>query len=243
MRRTHSSILITIEVAFVNEGFSYLFGARYLEYLCKENFPAVFFPGVEIAPGVQGKYGVISRAKLEEDLSTWRYLSMAGRLHKPVRFIKRDSSLENQMAGNLKFAVEVAAYLNPQHRRLSEESDRRQILKTIVGLSYLGDIRTTVGAESSDKIDNLLQGNRLLLDKLYEPIFADVKSRCNHADQQIFPLALRNLQSRRDVLERISSINRESSRRMVVNQILTDSPSRNLRYLWSKLKKGILKGK
>ena len=187
---------------------------------------------------------MISRAKFEEDLSTWRYLSFAGRLHKPVRFAKRDASLDKALQRNLEFAVRVAAYLNPQHRQLDQESSRREVLKSLVGLSYLGDIRTAVGAESKDKIDNLLQGNRQLLDELYRPIFAVLESERGGVDyHQVFPSSLMNLQSRRDVSDRISSINRDSSRRMVINQILTDSPWRNLRYLWSKLRKGLLKGK
>lgn len=234
---------VIIEVASVHQGLSHLFGAAYLQYVCNRNFPAVFFPGVDVAPGIQGKYGVISRAKFEEDLSTWRYLSMAGRLHKPVRFVKREASLDGLLQGNLRFAVELAVYLNPLHRLLDQESDRREVLKAIVGLSYLGDIRTTVGAESKDKIDNLLEGNRQLLDKLYDPIFADFRSRSADAQGQIFPKCLMNLQSRRDVSDRISAINRDSSRRMLINQILTDSPSRNLRYAWSKLRKGLLKGR
>lgn len=49
----------------------------------------------------------------------------------------------------------------------------RDFLMTIASLSYIGDIRFAVGAENSDKIANLVNGNYKAFSDLYKKILIE----------------------------------------------------------------------
>lgn len=68
-------------------GLSSLLGAPYIYTLNKLLFPIHFNSHIDI-DGVKIKYGIVESSKLKEDLTCWNYLTMAGRLHKPVKFLK-----------------------------------------------------------------------------------------------------------------------------------------------------------
>lgn len=203
-------------------------------------FPAIFLHNIEIVSGVQGKYGVVSSETLKKDLETWELMSFAGRLHKPVRFLKEaPADIKDGLGLNLKQAVTVSQMFlkeSDQNEKVKwDDNDVDEILRGIVGLSYLGDIRMKVGAEATDKLDKILNGNRKRLEELYFPLIEkpkDVKKR--------LPQSLVGL-DRVEVRKRIERVNGRSSRRLILNQILTDSISSNVRYLISKLRKGIMK--
>lgn len=86
------------------------------------------------------KYGVISTAKLVEDLSDWTTLYVSGRLHKPVQFLvdpsgQSEAVMRCALQKNLLHALRVSALLLP------ERFDEAQLFSTIAGLSYTGDVR------------------------------------------------------------------------------------------------------
>ena len=88
------------------------------------------------------KYGVIGREALLEDLQHWRSLYVSGRLHKPVRTLTPwPADVAPAVASNLRAALGVSLLLLPERFEGSE------LLRTIVGLSYGGDVRMGDGKE------------------------------------------------------------------------------------------------
>ena len=96
-------------------------------------------------PNRQIKYGVISTHCLMEDLTEWKYLYAAGRLHKPVLVMKTNESIEDAVAINRLHAVNTSLCLLPQY--FSE----KELYMTIAALSYNGDPRMLI-AENPKKV-------------------------------------------------------------------------------------------
>jgi len=63
-------------------GATTLFGPRLLEWSGRSVFP--MHSNHIILDGRRLKYSIIGTADLREDLRTWKYLSFAGRLQKPI---------------------------------------------------------------------------------------------------------------------------------------------------------------
>jgi len=111
------------------------------------------------------KYGVVSRPDLIDDLMSWKFLYLAGRLHKPVHFLAPlDDDLQSAHLTNLQSAARTALFLLP------ETFKRRDIFMTIAGLSYHGDFRMIFG-ENPDKVRNIVSPNFDRFEKLFSPVF------------------------------------------------------------------------
>ncbi|KAK6053060.1 hypothetical protein COOONC_09437 [Cooperia oncophora] len=104
------------------------------------------------------KYGIVSTEDLQRDLLDWRWLYVAGRLHKPVL----DSNIEQ----NRRCALQAALLLLPDSFNLEE------LYEKIVSLSYTGDFRMYVG-EDKDKIKKIVLGSMEQLSDVYDPLLAD----------------------------------------------------------------------
>mmetsp|Transcript_11264 Transcript_11264/g.24264 ORF Transcript_11264/g.24264 Transcript_11264/m.24264 type:complete len:394 (-) Transcript_11264:610-1791(-) len=113
--------------------------------------------------GQMVKYGVVDAAALEDDLLTWRHLYVAGRMHKPVLTLVQDSTVLAAQQSNITSAAASALLMLPQG--FSTED----LLRTICGLSYHGDVRMGV-AEDPHKINRIVQGSRQLLEGMYLPL-------------------------------------------------------------------------
>lgn len=121
-----------------------------------------YIPDVLVV-GRRIKYGVTSRENFMNDLWHWRTLYVAGRLHKPVRFlISPSSDIRRAIRENQQHAANVAQLLLPS------QFTREDLLATIVGLSYIGDFRMGL-AEDRQKIQRILNGQA---DQLWN-IYAD----------------------------------------------------------------------
>lgn len=108
------------------------------------------------------KYGVVSIERLADELVTWRWLYLAGRLHKPVVFLKGNKGLLGEaLQINLRSAVFSALSLLPTH------FDSVALFSTIAALSYDGDVRFDVGAEDPNKIANIVRPNLDRFDLLF----------------------------------------------------------------------------
>lgn len=110
------------------------------------------------------KYGIVSTNDLVQDLLDWRYLYLAGRMHKPVVPVKgliSDGSdeIEEAQSANLMAAVSAAMLLQEtNHENTPTDSmPMSELFRTIASLSYTGDPRMTAGAEDPNKVTNLVK--------------------------------------------------------------------------------------
>ncbi|GIL94530.1 hypothetical protein Vretimale_762, partial [Volvox reticuliferus] len=112
------------------------------------------------------KYGVIEAASLERDLSLWEHLYIAGRMQKPVTPLlpAPPGPLAAAQESNLHNALAAALVLLPP--TFTEE----ELLRTLVGLSYRGDIRLAVGAEDPHKVARIVDGSWDALYSMYMPL-------------------------------------------------------------------------
>jgi translocator assembly and maintenance protein 41 len=116
---------------------------------------------------VRCKYGVIALGDLVEDLEHWNALYVAGRLHKPVKFVSGgpgaagcDVALARALAANLRHAAHAALFCLPE--RFSE----LDFYRALANLSYAGDVRMAV-AEDPDKVDAIVRGSLPHFRELY----------------------------------------------------------------------------
>lgn len=115
------------------------------------------------------KYGVISKQSSVIDLTEWSSLYFAGRLQKPVNFIKDDDVMIkflNQY--NLKNAMSLSIILLDDLKIFSE----RELYEQITRLSYLGDFRMAIGGENPNKIKNIVEKQFDEFKQLYDPILS-----------------------------------------------------------------------
>jgi mitochondrial translocator assembly and maintenance protein 41 len=98
------------------------------------------------------KYGVVSVNKLVEDLTEWRHMYLAGRLHKPVITLQADEEIEAAVQVNLDRALDASRLLLPA------EFSKRELFRSAAGLSYLGDYRMQFG-ENPKKVHNIVDPN------------------------------------------------------------------------------------
>ncbi|KAG2501264.1 hypothetical protein HYH03_001071 [Edaphochlamys debaryana] len=111
------------------------------------------------------KYGVVQADIMEHDLLYWTSLYIAGRMHKPVTHLLPmpqwlvDAELENRH-----HALATALALLPQ------TFTEHDLLTTIVGLSYRGDVRMAARAEDPAKVSRIVAGSWEGLTAMYRPL-------------------------------------------------------------------------
>uniref|UniRef100_A0A7I4Y009 Phosphatidate cytidylyltransferase, mitochondrial n=1 Tax=Haemonchus contortus TaxID=6289 RepID=A0A7I4Y009_HAECO len=111
------------------------------------------------------KYGVISTEDLNRDLLDWRWLYVAGRLHKPVLDVRPTAAIASNVEENRRCALQAALLLLP------DSFDLEKLYQKIVSLSYTGDFRMYVG-EDKDKIKKIVLGCMEYLSEVYDPLLA-----------------------------------------------------------------------
>lgn len=121
---------------------------------------------VKISDNQLIKYGVISTEALVDDLLDWSSLYVAGRLHKPVAYVKdaTNEDLRSAIKVNLENAVHTAFLLLP------EQFNQFQLYSTLTSLSYTGDIRMGI-AENDNKVANIVTANLERFKELYDSSF------------------------------------------------------------------------
>lgn len=147
---------------------SVLRAARPLIRPMQESGAGVYF-NTDVQIGERrAKYGIVGEDRFISDLQHWDSLYLAGRLHKPVlSLIDMDAALSSAQRQNLIFALHAGLLRVPARFSVPE------LLEAIVGLSYLGDVRTAL-AESPAKVRNIVEGQYQQLWALYEPLLAEV---------------------------------------------------------------------
>ena len=118
--------------------------------------------GVDESGTKRCKYGILDIHEAVTDLTDWRTLAFAGRMQKPtLGLLQGDKRLMDAQTTNLRAAMATAVLLLP------EEFNQDQLFRTIVGLSYGGDLRMVLGAERADKVSAIAEGSRDGMESLY----------------------------------------------------------------------------
>lgn len=170
------------------------------------------------------KYGIIKTDHLIDDLQNWTTLYVAGRLHKPVRFIQdwshRNKQLGTELSSNKESAIKAGLL------QLPETFKRIDLYKTITGLSYAGDFRMWFG-ENKNKVGNIVNAQFEQFDQLYTPLLKRKDSIQWDEARKVFhqdlspPVVLRNLESLpKNVRNTICRSHSESARSIESNIIL-----------------------
>ncbi|GKZ01360.1 hypothetical protein MPSEU_001087000 [Mayamaea pseudoterrestris] len=127
------------------------------------------------------KYGVVQQEDLVSDLRDWKYLYLAGRMHKPTaEIISNDSnndfeSIQHyQEKHNLPAALSASLLIMAQNEISTGNvvtCTPTQVFTHIAGLSYSGDFRTKIGAEDPNKTAKLVgaPGQLQRFQTLYQP--------------------------------------------------------------------------
>ncbi len=128
------------------------------------------------------KYGVTSLEALQHDLYTWQHMYVAGRMHKPVRWLVGEACIHDAQHANLRAACATSLLLLLQHNNLGSGGGgggyanasrcritHHALLATLVGLSYAGDVRMGI-AEDANKVQRIVQGSGDGLTTMYQPV-------------------------------------------------------------------------
>ena len=119
-----------------------------------------YHPFVDMA-GEKVKYGVISLRDLAADLRDWPTLYVSGRMHKPTAVLETTPALVALQAANLEAALRAALLLLPP------AFEPRDLFDAVAALSYSGDLRFAVGAESPSKVGDIVSANEEGFAELY----------------------------------------------------------------------------
>ena len=152
------------------------------------------------------KYGTISRENFLRDLNDWQWLYISGRLHKPVKFLQRqsDEDILSALKRNLNSAVTAALLSLPEY--FTEE----EFFLSIAGLSFAGDFRMVVG-ENKNKVQNIVGSNIEPFRDLYEPIL--LKSREIHFSSSSYKY--HQNQERNVIFSRLMSLPKNLQREVI----------------------------
>eukprot|EP00871_Galdieria_phlegrea_P000945 jgi/Galph1/1851/GphlegSOOS_G538.1 len=144
---------------------------------CKSGVPILYNTLVPYREGMM-KYGCVSLSDFLEDLISWKYFFLAGRLQKPVRMFYASQNLQyvsnpdvnddiyservmEAVVYNLEAALTTAVILLPP------KFDEETLFEKISELSYYGDIRRIFSAEDPRKVSNIVSSNLTSFRKLY----------------------------------------------------------------------------
>ena len=105
---------------------------------------------------------VISKKALEDDMNTWKYFGMAGRLTKPILYQNIPDKLEEAIQTNREKILITALLLNPNDKLTPNE-----LYNTISRLTYMYDFRTIVPGEKKSKSEDIVNGAYDFFEKTY----------------------------------------------------------------------------
>ena len=231
-------------------------------------------PGVYFHAGIKMeesntlvKYGVVEANMIKDDLRDWKYLYLAGRLHKPtVCIVENEEIIELQNQVNLPAALATSLLLLSNNNNTTtnvQTYSLSTIYQQIATISYAGDLRVSVGAEDPLKIQKLVHSdgqferwNDLYKDSLdilkssgIVSVLDDDHVECNLDEStrdelwKRVPLHVRRIGGTGidDLQLSLASIVAPAARNQTIKGVVTAGPVKSAVYALNKLKKGILK--
>ena len=194
------------------------------------------------------KYGTVEFMDLLTSLNTWLSFYMPGRFQKTIYPFKENEMLSEAIENNRRGALLVASFL--QDDVLVTKKD---LFKTLVGLSYMGDTRMLF-AENPKKIDNIVNGCYDEYIKIYDlnvPYLDNYNNSVvidkNVLDSELkyLPYALKILLKEVDfkedykkyILDYLKNLNQRESLEMTFKGIASNGISRSLKYAGKKIEK------
>lgn len=121
------------------------------------------------------KYGVVSTARLVQDLLEWDTFYLAGRLHKPTATVVNDKGIRTAVEFSNLLAVHLALLLLP------ERFSARDLFSTIAGISYMGDPRVRLGGENPHKVRNIVDAQIDRFAEVYRGALAACEPLVHHS--------------------------------------------------------------
>lgn len=112
--------------------------------------------------GIHFKAMVISKKALEEDLKTWKYFGMAGRLTKPILYQSIPEDLETKIKQNRRNILITALLLNQK-----DVLTQSELYNTISKLTYMYDFRTILPGEKKSKSSDIVNGSFDFFEQTY----------------------------------------------------------------------------
>lgn len=124
----------------------------------------VYFNPYITVNGTMIKYGVVNLNTLQQDLSRWDTLYLAGRLHKPVKILRDDPKVRLANQINLFSALRTALLM------LGPSFTEQELYTKIASISYMGDPRMDFKGEDPNKIRNIVSNQLPAFRQLYAPL-------------------------------------------------------------------------
>lgn len=226
-------------------------------FACSVPSEIAFFPHLSV--GVSGsklKLGVTDRRRFFERLQFWNgSFFIPGRLQKPIKLLFLDESsrkdFEVSQKTNLQSALVAALVLMPDSRFITDY----ELFKTIVSLSYMGDIRMGI-AENPRKIDNIVSAQLSMMQTMYKPFFEYVglsqadpgRWSCTKSRDELWnmipePFRQKGVHSanpRDSLVATLSNINRRESFHQALVGVGTAGIGNSAKYLLRKISKRIV---
>lgn len=203
------------------------FGTDFISRFQEIGAGIYFNPFVKIN-GHEVKYGVVSMTRLLRELATWEHFYLAGRLQKPVKVLKNDLRVQYWNQLNLRAAATLAKYSLLKNNTTFDEL---QFYKKIASLSYIGDIRYTLGGENPKKVSNIVEKNLDNFRLYYQPIFKDVVM--NHAAYLPDGFTLEN------AFLKLENKVSKSSTLQTMKGVFSAGITKSIKYAWAKKMKAL----
>ena len=105
---------------------------------------------------------IISKKALEEDLKTWKYFGMSGRLTKPILYGNISQDLDKAIQNNRNNILITALLLNKQNTLTPNE-----LYNTISKITYMYDFRTILPGEKKSKAKDIVNGAYNFFEQTY----------------------------------------------------------------------------
>jgi hypothetical protein len=217
----------------------------------------LFFADIPLG-GLRLKLGIVDARNFLHQLQSWdQSLYLPGRLQKPVRILHMSDSMCAEFpvaqAHNLQSALAAGMLLIPEQQR-GQGFDDLALFESIVGISYIGDIRMGI-AENPRKITNIVLPQHPLLRSIYTPHYpyAGILSgeghlRCMKSDSELFSLLPKpfrrsctpHADPRAAFIQTVRAINRRESTYQAFVGLGTTGLSKSVQYLFRKVGKRFL---